>query len=401
MAQLPSHVRVAFLFRSFTLTLVLLATPLAARAQDSRADQIAAEQADKAKRLGPEQPGLGERFIVRVLSSPLLTGAGGVYPWFGTVYNGAGFAAGVGFLHRLPHKGSVSVTAASSINGSLLGDADWRVPIPEWTRLRARLNARWVDAKNVSFYGVGSRTEIDDKTPFDYEPLRVQATLDANLLRWLKLSAEYGYLDASTSADLQGQPASSFVGLGESLRFFTAGAGIAADWRTSPGYSTSGGLVRMNWDRYEARESAPYTFDNVEFEAVQLVPALREQYVFAFRILATATHLGQGSNVPFALLPTIGGGDTVRGYFNRRLADRSRALATAEYRWRPSRYVDMAIFLDSGTVAPRLKDIGDERLITSWGIGARLHGPNFTALRIEAARGHEGWALVFSSGQPF
>jgi len=166
-------------------------------------------------------------------------------------------------------------------------------------------------------------------------------------------------------------------------------------------FTQYGGLVRMNWDRYEARESAPYTFDNVEFEAVQLVPALREQYVFAFRVLATATHLGQGSNVPFALLPTIGGGDTVRGYFNRRLADRSRALATAEYRWRPSRYVDMAIFLDSGTVAPRLKDIGDERLITSWGIGARLHGPNFTALRIEAARGHEGWALVFSSGQPF
>jgi outer membrane translocation and assembly module TamA len=73
----------------------------------------------------------------------------------------------------------------------------------------------------------------------------------------------------------------------------------------------------------------------------------------------------------------------------------------AEYRWRPSRYLDMAVFVDTGTVAPRLKDVPDERFSTSWGIGARFHGPGFTAFRIEAAHGREGWNIVFASGQPF
>jgi hypothetical protein len=392
----------SFLLTALTASLLLtLAFPGDAGAQGTRAELIASEQADKATRLSPEEPGFGEQFVMRVLSSPLLTATGGVYPWFGTVYNGAGLAAGAGYLHRQPHKGGASATAAISINGSMLAEADWRIPIPEWTRIRPRLNARWLDAKQVAFYSVGSRTGIDDKTPFDYEPLRAQASLEASPVGWLHLSTSIGYLETSASADLQGRPATAFAGLGDTLRFLTAGAGASIDWRTSPGYSTSGGLARVDWNRHEARESAPYTFDNVEFEAVQLVPALREQYVFAFRVLATTTHAGQGSAVPFPMLPSLGGGDTVRGFLNRRFADRSRAVATAEYRWRPSRYLDMAVFLDSGTVAPRLRDLGDERLATSWGIGARLHGPTFTALRVEAARGREGWTFVFASGQPF
>jgi hypothetical protein len=61
----------------------------------------------------------------------------------------------------------------------------------------------------------------------------------------------------------------------------------------------------------------------------------------------------------------------------------------------------MALFVDTGTVASRLKDISDGRVSTDWGIGARFHGPAFTAFRIEAARGNEGWNIVFASSQPF
>ena len=392
--------RVRVLKRLVWLVLTTLLTTGEARAQTTRAGQIAETQAEKSKRLAAEQAGPGEKFVVRVLSSPLLTGAGGWYPWFGNVYNGSGFAMGAGYLRRLSHRGSASVRAGASVNRSFLGDVDWRIPIPERTRLRPRLNARWIDAKSLSFYGIGSRTETEDKTRFDYEPRRVHGTLDADLFDWLTLSGEYGYLAISTQSE-PGQPASSLPGLGESLRFNTVGAGIAADWRTSAGYSTSGGLVRLGWTRYDARNREPYTFDSVEFEATQLVPLVREQYVFAFRVLATTTNASRGGDVPFPLLPSLGSGETLRGYVNRRFTDRSLALATAEYRWRPSRYMDMAVFIDSGTVAGRLRDIGDDRLATSWGIGARLHGPNFTALRIEAARGREGWRLVFAGGPPF
>ena len=382
------------------LPTLTIAFPVRAFAQTTRAEQIAAEQAEKSKQLAPEAPSKTEKLVVRAMSSPLVAGTGGLYPWFGSVFGGSGFAAGVGYLHRLPHRGGLSLIGGASINGSLMADADWRISVPTRTRLRPRLNAHWVDANEVSYYGTGSRTEPDDKTEYDYSPTRLQAFLDFDALPWLTLSGNAGYMDMSTSAGFQGQPP-DFAGLGESIQFITTGAGVAADWRTSPLYSTRGGFVRAAWSRYEARDDAPFTFDTTEFEAAHLFPVLREQYVFAFRVLASTTDTREGSDVPFVLRPYLGSGDTLRAFPNRRFSDGSRALATAEYRWRPSRYLDMAVFFDAGTVVPRLKDISDGRVSTNWGIGARFHGPLFTAFRIEAAHGREGWNIVFAQGQPF
>src|SRR5262245_49159651 len=102
------------LLKAFSFSvMVAIAGSSDASAQATRAEQIASEQAEKNKRLAPEQAGAGEKFVVRVLSSPLLTGSGGVYPWFGSVFPGSGFAAGIGYLHRLPNKGGLSFTAAS------------------------------------------------------------------------------------------------------------------------------------------------------------------------------------------------------------------------------------------------------------------------------------------------
>jgi hypothetical protein len=375
-----------------------LAAPSSAQA--TRAEQIAAEQAEKSKTISAEQAGKGEQAVIRALKSPLLAGTGGLYPWFGSVFGGSGFAAGAGYLRRLPNRGGLSLIGGISINGSMMADVDWRIPVPRRSRLRPRLNAHWVDANEVSYYGVGPLTVPEDKTQYGYSPTRLQAFLDVDALPWLVLSGNVGYMDMSTSADFNIQ-SPAFAGLGESIQFTTTGVAIAADSRTSPLYSVRGGFVRASWSHYDAHDQAPFTFDTTEFEAAHLIPVFREQYVFAFRVLATTTDTGDGQDVPFVLRPYLGSGDTLRSFPNRRFSDASRALATAEYRWRPSRYLDMALFVDSGTVAPGLDDVSDSRFSTSWGIGARFHGPAFTAFRIEAAHGHEGWNLVFSSGQPF
>jgi hypothetical protein len=240
--------------------IITLALPLRAAAQTTRAEQIAAEQAEKSQQLAPEEAGKAEKLVVRALSSPLVAGTGGLYPWFGSVFGGSGFAAGVGYLHRLPNKGGLSFIGSASVNGSLMADADWRISVPARTRLRPRLNAHWVDANKVSSYGTGSRTEPEDKTQYDYSPTRVQGFLDADALPWLTVSGNLGYMDMSTSAGFQGT-FPDFAGLGESIQFVTTGAGITADWRTSPLYSTRGGFVRATWSRYDARDDAPFTFD--------------------------------------------------------------------------------------------------------------------------------------------
>jgi outer membrane translocation and assembly module TamA len=61
----------------------------------------------------------------------------------------------------------------------------------------------------------------------------------------------------------------------------------------------------------------------------------------------------------------------------------------------------MAFFYDAGKVANRREDLDFNNLKTDWGIGARFHGPAATPLRLEAARGSEGWRLVISAGPAF
>src|SRR6185369_15319097 len=134
---------------------------------------------------------------------------------------------------------------------------------------------------------------------------------------------------------------------------------------------------------------------------VQPVPLPKEQYVLAFRGLATFSTSEPGETTPAILAPYLGSGSTMRAFATRRFTDRNRALLTGEYRWRPSRYLDMAVFMDAGQVFPEKSEFKADRFKTDWGIGMRVHGPTFTAVRIEAATGHEGWRIVFSNGQPF
>jgi hypothetical protein len=133
----------------------------------------------------------------------------------------------------------------------------------------------------------------------------------------------------------------------------------------------------------------------------QLVPLMREQFVLAVRGLMTLTSTDSGQQVPLMLAPHLGSGRTLRAFRTRRFTDRNRVLLTGEYRWRPSRYLDMALFIDAGQVAGDLDQFRFPDFETNWGVGARFHGPRFTALRVEIARGREGLALVFAAGQVF
>jgi len=176
---------------------------------------------------------------------------------------------------------------------------------------------------------------------------------------------------------------------------------VATDWRSSPGYSTRGGFYRGTWERHDEANHRPFSFDSQEYEVVQLLPLVREQFVLAARGLVTMTRPDAGHEVPVMLAPFLGSGTTLRGFATRRFADRNRVLLTGEYRWRPSRYVDMALFIDAGQVTADKHQFRVRDFETSWGIGARIHGPTFTAIRVEVARSRDGLGLVVAGSQVF
>ena len=194
---------------------------------------------------------------------------------------------------------------------------------------------------------------------------------------------------------------STAPGLLTSPDYLHAEATAAIDWRESEGYTRSGGYYGVTFHRYDDRSDDLYTFNELEADVRQFIPLLNEHWVIALRGQLRTTDLDSGQQIPFFMLPSLGGSTTLRGYPDGRFRDQHALLMSAEYRWIPGRILDMALFVDAGKVAARRRDLNFEDLRTSYGIGARFHAPAATVLRADAAHGREGYRFHFTFGKSF
>jgi outer membrane protein assembly factor BamA len=113
------------------------------------------------------------------------------------------------------------------------------------------------------------------------------------------------------------------------------------------------------------------------------------------------TYTSDGDVVPFFMLPSLGGGSSLRGFASWRFRNRNALLLSADWRLMTNQFLDVALFLDGGKVVPSTADLDLTHLKTDYGVGLRLHGPITTPLRIEIARSNEGLHLVFSAAAAF
>jgi hypothetical protein len=381
-----------------------------AAAQETRAEAIRQEQAEKRQALAPPQPNGVERFIDRLEDWGLIAGEPrGLYPWFGSVYPGGGFAAGAGVRKPFADDGAFNVFGGYSIATFARAQADLALPTFARNHARITLSGQYIDAPDVRYFGVGNSSNKDDATRFGYTPKGGGARLDIDAGKHFSLGGGVNYTDIETSG---GRTTPSIEerftpvntpGLGISnFTYINTTAQAAFDWRRPLGYSGRGGLYRVAFDDYREQDNDLYSFQSVEAEVLQLIPILRANWVIALRGLATLTDIDETSIVPFFMLPSLGGGSTLRGYPDFRFRDRNRLVMNAELRWTPARFMDMAIFYDTGKVTARREDLDFDDLKESYGIGMRIIGLEGYALRIEVARSRENNArLIFSAGGGF
>jgi hypothetical protein len=373
-----------------------LLVPLTAAAQTTRAEITRQEQAAKLQQIQPPGPdSIAERIVDRLEDWGLLMGAPrGVYPWVGSVYPGGGLAGGAGVRKPLGDDGALNVFGGYSINTFSRAQADLQLPTFAQNRARITFSGRYVDAPDVRHFGVGNSSLREDETRFGYTPKSGGVRLEIEGRRF-SIGGSADYYDIETSggrtgpsieerfsaADTPGLEVSDFV-------YLKSTAHAAFDWRKPLGYSGQGGLYRLRFDDYREADEV-YSFQSVEAEVVQLIPILRANWVIALRGLATVTDIDDSSAVPFFLLPSLGGGSTLRGYPDFRFRDRNRLLMNAELRWTPARFMDMAVFYDTGKVAAVREELNFEDLKESYGIGMRIVGTDGYALRLEVAHSRE------------
>jgi outer membrane protein assembly factor BamA len=274
-------------------------------------------------------------------------------------------------------------------------------------KLAVSAGGRWIDADKVSYYGLGIDSDDDDKTSYSYEPTRAGVDATFTPVWWLNFGGRWEYLDVNTGPGQLDRSIEevfdqgSAPGLEEDLTYQVPRLLANIDWRDSPGYSRRGGLYQIAWSRYKEQDDKPFDFDQFDIDLVQYVPLLRENWVLAFRARATIIDTDGGNVVPYFMMPYLGSGESLRGYSNRRFRDQNQLLLTAEYRWTPSHFIDMALFFDAGKVEADRHDLDFDNLKTDYGIGIRFHGPAATALRVDVAHGDEGLSIIFTTGAPF
>ena len=377
---------------------------------ETRTEIIRQEQADKLRTVTPPELSRAEKIVRRLEDWGLLTGEPrGVYPVLDSVYPGGGFAAGLGARKPFGDDGAISVIGAYSINSFWRAQTDVSLPSFASNRGRVSLTAGYLDAPDVKYYGIGQNSNKDDKTFFGYTPFGGGGRLDFDVSRYLSVGGGVKYLDIETDSGASGpsiddrfSPADT-PGLElDQFKYVNSTARAVFDWRSRLGYAGSGGRYRVQFDDFRENDNDQYSFRSLEAEVVQMIPLMRANWVIALRGLTTVTDIDDTEAVPYFMLPSLGGGTTLRGYPDFRFRDRNRLVMNAELRWTPSRFLDMAVFYDTGKVTARKGDINFEDLEDSYGIGMRVIGLKGYAFKVEVAHSQEHAArLLVSAGGAF
>lgn len=376
----------------------------AASAQQSRADEIAQRQAEKSTRLAPNTPTAAEHALDWFEDH--FTDPTTLYLTFGGIYPSGGFAPGVAFRAASGHA-RFNVGGAYSLRNYKLAHASLEFPELAGNKLELETHARWTDATQVPFYGLGGGSIKDDRVNYGLRSLDVGGSATFKPTSWYRIGAGVASRRLEDREGVGRRPSIETLhspltapGLFSEARYTQTTAFTAIDWRESPGYTRHGGLYAIDFHQFRDSDDN-FSFRRVDVDLRQYVPLLKEQWVLAFRALAQTTTADDGQLVPYYLLPSLGGANSLRGYTDFRFQDKHLLLLGAEYRWLPSRVVDMALFVDAGKVAAERRDLDLDGLKTTYGIGIRFHGPTFTPIRVDLARGDEGTRAHVTGGLTF
>src|SRR5262245_17022306 len=153
--------------------------------------------------------------------------------------------------------------------------------------------------------------------------------------------------------------------------------------------------------RYSASDAPALSFTRLTLDARAYRRLRWDNSVLAVRGLVSSDLTDSGAATPFYLQQSLGGGETLRGFHSYRFPDQSLAHMSVEYRWRAHRYVEIAPFFDTGTVAPALSRLSLGSVKMSTGVGIRGRTNRRVVARLDWAWGSEGQRIVLGTGPAF
>ena len=357
------------------------------------------------------EPDLIQRAVVFMDRHGQTERTNGFYADFANMIPGAGWiSVGPGY-RRWYRQDRLFVDASTAVSWRGYKTAQGRIELPRIasSRLALGAQARWQDFTQVSYFGQGPATLDSNQSQYRVKARAVGGYATLRPAQWLGIGAQLGWMkpsvlppagwfasDHPATQDLV--PTDPVFTLAEQPTFVHTEASITADTRDFPGHPTDGGLIRVAAADYRA-DAGAFSFKRYEAEAVRFLPVADSRLVVAVHGWLVASDPAEGQVLPFYLLPSLGGHNTLRAYPDYRFHDRNLVLVNSELRVAMMTHVDASVFVDAGNVAAHLGDLNLDR--RSYGAGLRVHTRRQTFARLDVARGDEGWRLVVRLSEPF
>lgn len=390
---------------------MLLGSVAPVRAQDTRTEAQREERERKQRALAAPESGFLERTLKAIERAgvPLIT-RDGVYLKLGTITTGSGFAFGGGYRSRrfLGRAAGIDAWAGMTATRYWEAQARFQAPMTRDGRVLASVFGRYQDYPREDFFGLGPDAPRAAFSDFRLEGPSVGGRADVRIGGPLTVGGGLDYLmprvgdgtDPGLSSIGQTFDATTAPGLGDDADFVRAHAVLNLDTR-QPRNARRGAWHRAEYSRYNDRDGR-YSFDRLDLDLRQFASVLSERRVFTARAFVSTASAVSGQAVPFYLMPTLGGNETLRGFRAYRFRGPHALLLQGEYRFEVWSGLDAALFYDAGKVALRRRDLTVRDLESNYGFGFRFNTDDGTILRIDTALGsREGVHLWVVFGGTF
>ncbi len=377
--------------------LIVLVCARGADAQESRAETLKQAREEKQQAVTPYEPGMLETMLKAIERGgvPLIT-RDGVYLKLGSLTTGSGFAYGAGYRSRRLFDGAATVDVWGGASMTRYWAGEGRLRFPELADgfIDAEVYARRHDYPREDYFGLGPASLRRNHTDYAIQATTFGARAAVRPVPIVAIGGGLEHIDAGLFDGTDPSVPSigevfdeqSAPGLTQQPDYQRSIVFVDVDWRR-PLNARKGGWYRAEVSRYDDRQGLGFSFDRLDVDLRQYVSFLSERRVLVGRVAAATSNVEPEEQVPFYLMPTLGGKDTLRGFREYRFRGPHALLLQGEYRFEIWSGLDGALFYDAGKVALRRSQLDFKHLESDYGFGFRFNTDRGIVARIDAAFG--------------
>jgi hypothetical protein len=376
----------------------------------SRAEELRQARAEKERTATPYQRNRLESVMHFLEEHPPFEREG-LFASIGSLTTGSGFTYGGGYRGSrvFDRHGVLSVWGSRSIRDYWAAETRGTFPALADGRLHLEGYASKREYPREYFFGLGpdsrriAQADFLSRTGAFGGRAGVRPTSQLFVgggAEFIKTRIETGQDDSVPSIDRVFDE-STAPGLTQQPGFIKTSAFAEFDYRR-PRNARKGGWYRMNFSHYVDQDLGAYSFNRLDVDVQQFVSFLAERRVLVGRVAVSTSDVKAGQTVPFYLMPTLGGNDSLRGFRDYRFRGPHAMLLQGEYRWELWSGLGAALFYDAGKVEMTREALSFSNLEHAYGFGFRFNTNNGVILRIDAGFGSRDGNhlyIVFGSRQ--